>query len=133
MKNLYKLIFLLAFTFEMEGQIEELHFMQNDSKSDFNSLLKTRPRFNLLPAFDLVMAPQFGGLFDKSYQQVYGLAHFKKLYNNFDFGCILGLNYSVIKKLIVTTVYNLGMIKFNKKNDLAYNDAYMKVSLSYTF
>ncbi len=133
MKYIYKLIFLLAFTFEMEGQIEEVHLAKNVSKSSFRQSLKITPRLRLFPTFDLVLSPQFGGLFDKSYQQVYGLAHFKKLYNNFDFGCILGLNYHLITKLIVTTVYNVGIIKFNKKNELTYNDAIMKVSLSYTF
>lgn len=134
MKYAYKLIFIFAFVFEMEGQIEVLHFTNKVAKSSVTHFLKMNPRISLTSTVDLVMAPQFGGLFDKSYQQVHGIANFKKFYNNFDFSCLLGFNYCILRKLIITSVYNVGLIKFEKQKDIAVaSDAVIKISLCYRF
>jgi hypothetical protein len=80
-----------------------------------------------------LLVPQFGSLFGESYKQVKGIQNLVNYYDVFDLGLKLGFTYEILSRLNITSVYNLGMLKFNRVEQGVVKGAVMKLSLCYNF
>jgi hypothetical protein len=129
MKTIVKLIIFLGLSFQINAQDIRRKIFNNKYQSVFSFNSSVR----LFKSFDFLMIPQFGGLFNESFKNVEGITNLKNYYDDFDLGLKLGFNYKIKDKMTFTSVYNIGMLKFNLTEASNIQGAIIKVVFCYNF
>lgn len=103
------------------------------SKIESSNTFKLDNSLNVSSSLKVLITPQFGSLFSESFKYVKEINNLENFYNDFDLGLNLGFNYEILKQLALTSVWNIGLLKFNliEKNNI--ESAIMKVGLRYNF
>lgn len=130
MKTIVKLIVVIGLSFQISAQDVTSKIFVNNEKQ---SIVKLASHVNLLNSLDFLIAPQFGSLFIESFRNVKGISNLKMFYDDFDLGLKLGIKYIILDKITFTSVYNIGMLRFNLEDSRGIEGAIIKASLCYNF
>ena len=129
MKTIVKIIVIMGLSFQLSAQDVSNKIFNNKKQA----VVKIDSSVNLFKSLDFLIAPQFGGLFTESFKNVKGISNLKMFYNDFDLGLKLGFKYEIINRLILSSFYNIGLVKFNQNQTNTIESAFMKVAVRYNF
>lgn len=133
MKTLINIIFIIVLAAQIEAQNQNWTTYKVIDYSGIKRNFKLNKSIHLFESIDFLMIPQFGGLFNESFKYVEGITDLKNYYDDFDLGLKLGFNYKIMDKMTFTSVYNIGMLKFNLTEASNIEGAIMKVVFCYNF
>lgn len=133
MKTIISIIFLVVFVPKINAQNIVLSSTQIFKHIEAQKSLELDKSIHLFNSIDFLMIPQFGGLFNESFKYVEGITNLKNYYDDFDLGFNLGIKYKITDKVTFTSVYNIGMLKFEKQNINKISSSNIKVVLQYVF
>jgi hypothetical protein len=133
MKIIFSIIFLVLFASKIKAQNIELSFLKMLEQKEVMRGIEWDKNINLFNSFDFLMMPQLGGLFNESFKYVEGISNLKNHYDDFDIGFKLGIKYNLMDNMTFTSVYNLGILKFNLAETSNIEGAVMKMALCYNF
>ena len=133
MKTIITSIIILGLMFNLKAQNKYDFSFKVAANLENDNSIKLKEDFHISSALKVLISPQFDGLFAESYKKVKGISNFKNQFNDFDFGFNLGFKYEIIKALTITSVYNIGILKFNLAETESIQGAVMKATLYFTF
>lgn len=131
MKSLTKLIFILGFIYHLNAQNKDLKLNLDYKAEQFKGNINIDKNILVINSFKMLIAPQFGGLFNESFKYVEGITNLKMAFNDFDFGFNLGLNYKIINRFTISASYNIGILKFDNQDYNRIQGTNIKVAFNY--
>ncbi|MCR8668312.1 hypothetical protein NO995_11515 [Aestuariibaculum sp. M13] len=133
MKTLKQLILILTLTVHCYAQKEQVVFPEIRLNHLFAQQVNFNSEIIIHDNFKFCAEPQFGGLFEKSFKYIEGVANFNQFYNYFDFGLNLGIKHKINRDLKLKGICNLGMLRFRSFDAVKPDNYLVKISLSYVF
>ena len=133
MKAIIISILISLLMFSVSAQNEYNLSLKVSDNMDGNNTIELKKYMLISNNLKVLLAPQFGSLFGKSYKQVKGIENLVNYYDVFDLGLNLGFTYEIISHLNMVSVYNLGLLKFDRVEEGIVKGAVMKLSLCYNF
>lgn len=130
MKVLIRFIFLLGISAQIQAQD---FYSKSLVLKDTVLPINLSKNFNSFGPLEFSIAPQFGGLFNESFKYVKGISNLKMIYDDFDLGFKLIVEYKLIKNFTITHVCNIGLLKFNFNESENLQGAMVKATLCYKF
>lgn len=132
MKTIITSIIISVLIFNLNAQTEYNYTFEVATDLEDNSSIKLEKDLLISSGFKVLIAPQFGSLFNESFKYVIGIKNLINYYDKYDLGIKLGFTCEIIKRLKFNTSYNVGMLKFNFSQGNI-QDSVMKLSLNYNF
>lgn len=132
MKSLKLTAIIFGLFINVYAQVSTDSFKIN-LKKELTRTIQMEQSLRILKEVDFEMAPQFGGLFSKTFNEVIYKSIIKNCYKDFDFGLNLGIKYNPLKNLKFAILYNVGLLKFNFSNYGIVAGPVMKLSFEYWF
>ena len=117
----------------LNAQNENDYSFKLKSNIDSDKTIEFKKHLLISNSFKALIVPQFGSLFSESFKQVKGIQNLENYYDIFDLGLNLGFAYQIISRLNLISVYNLGMLKFDRVEQGIVKGTVMKLSLCYNF
>ncbi|GAA4290035.1 hypothetical protein [Aestuariibaculum suncheonense] len=133
MKIFQHFILVFVLSAHCNAQKEQIVFPEMRLNSLFKQQVKFNSEITINESFKFCAEPQFGGLFEKSFKYIEGVANFNQFYNYFDFGLNLGIKHKINSDLKLKGICNLGMLRFRSFDVVKPDNYLVKISLSYVF
>jgi len=125
---------IISFLFcNLNAQNENDYSYKLKSNIDSNNTIEFKQHLPISNSFKALIVPQFGSLFRESFKQVKGIQNLENYYDIFDLALNLGFTYQIISRLNLISVYNLGILKFDRVEQGIVKGTLMKLSLCYNF
>ena len=84
-------------------------------------------------ALRVFVSPQSGSLFAESYKYVKGISNLRMLFNDYDLAFKIGIEHKLLNSLMLSSVYNVGVLKFDGHGQGTIPGSNIKIVLKYNF
>lgn len=133
MKILIKILIGFGLMLNINAQNIEITSFRFSLKDNTNSALNLDQKLTLMKELNIVARPQFGNLFINRLEAKKARISLKDYYDDFSFGFNLGLSWNIKKNVNFITLYNVGMLKFDKPDCEKVKGYIVQLSIDYAF
>ena len=133
MKTIVNILFIATMILHCGAQKKEVPKIDVLLISKDNNLIEFDQIINLSKSMNLLIAPQAGGLFNKSHHENRNIICLKNYYHDLDLGVKIGVSYEWINNITFGTFYNIEVVKISFSDARKIKGALMKLSIDFKF